>query len=273
VDKEDFPKKKINPKNILDKWIISKINNLIRKATKDLDEYNISSAVLSIENFFIEDLSLWYIRRSRERFHKGADKREKAISTLYYLLLDLLKLIAPIMPFLAEEIYNNLKTDNIPESIHLSDWPEPGKIDNKLEEKMNQVREIVNLALAQRAEAKIKVRQPLARLTIKNKLDKELSGLIRDEVNVKEIIFDNKMKEEIKLDTEITEELEKEGRDREWIRSVNAERKKLGLTPNDIIVVQTTEEVFDSEKVKKEVKAEEIIFKQSGPRILLTKIK
>ncbi len=268
VDKEDFPKKKINSENILNEWIISRIDNLIKKTTKDLDEYNISSAVLAIENFFIEDLSLWYIRRSRKSFHKGADKRKEAISTLYYLLLDLLKILAPIMPFFAEEMYNSLKMNNMPESIHLCDWPKPGEPNDKLEERMNQIREIVALALAQRAEAGIKVRQPLKELRIKNyelRKEEELLDLIKEEVNVKEITFGK----EIKLDTEITKELEKEGEYRELVRNVNKIRKEMGLTPKDLVVIESDFDIINKEGFKKEVGAKEFNFKKeiSGQEI------
>jgi len=258
IDKKDFPKKELKSNNALDQWIVSRLNNVIEKATKSLDSYNIASAVLAIEDFFIQDLSLWYVRRSRKRFKQGAEKKEQAISTLYYVLLNLLKLIAPAMPFFAEEMYNKLKAGNMPESVHLCDWPKSGKIDNKLEEKMVQVRDIVTLVLAERAEAGIKVRQPLARLTIKNKLDKDLLELIKEEVNVKEIDFGKK----IKLDTKITKELKKEGEYREMVRNVNKIRKEMGLTPKDFVVIDSTFDVINTEDFKKEVGAKKFNVKK-----------
>jgi isoleucyl-tRNA synthetase len=258
VDKKDFPKKELKSKNILDKWILSRFNNLIKKVDKNLDSYNPATAVLAIENFFIEDLSLWYVRRSRKRFHQGAELRQEAISTLYYTLLNLSKIIAPVMPFFSEEMYSNLKTSKMPESVHLCDWPKVGEIDNKLEDKMTEVRNIVSLALAKRADKGIKVRQPLAKLTIKNKLDKELLELIKQEVNVKEVVFGK----ELKLDTKITKELEKEGHYREMVRNVNKIRKEMGLTPKDLVVIESSFDIINKEEFKKEVGAKEFNFKK-----------
>jgi isoleucyl-tRNA synthetase len=258
IDKKDFPKKEVSSKNILDKWIISRLNNLIKKVDKNLDSYNPATAVLAIENFFIEDLSLWYVRRSRKRFHQGAELRQEAISTLYYTLLNLSKIIAPVMPFFSEEMYSNLKTSKMPESVHLCDWPKVGEIDNKLEDKMTEVRNIVSLALAKRADKGIKVRQPLAKLTIKNKLDKELLELIKQEVNVKEVVFGK----ELKLDTKITKELEKEGHYREMVRNVNKIRKEMGLTPKDLVVIESSFDIINKEEFKKEVGAKEFNFKK-----------
>jgi isoleucyl-tRNA synthetase len=258
IDKKDFPKREVSSKNILDKWIISRLNNLIKKVDKNLDSYNPATAVLAIENFFIEDLSLWYVRRSRKRFHQGAELRQEAISTLYYTLLNLSKIIAPVMPFFSEEMYSNLKTSKMPESVHLCDWPKVGEIDNKLEDKMTEVRNIVSLALAKRADKGIKVRQPLAKLTIKNKLDKELLELIKQEVNVKEVVFGK----ELKLDTKITKELEKEGHYREMVRNVNKIRKEMGLTPKDLVVIESSFDIINKEEFKKEVGAKEFNFKK-----------
>ncbi len=235
----------LNPKHILDRWIISRLNNLIIKVTDDLDNYNAAGASSSIENFFIEDLSLWYIRRSRRRFQKPKNDEEKidAATTLYFTLFNLAKIIAPIMPFSSEKMYLNLKGEDMLESIHLFDWPtaDNNLIDFKLENDMKQVRQIVNLVLAERTKAGIRVRQPLNKLKIRRE---ELRGrndlikLIKEEVNVKEIIFDSRMKEEIKLDTEITSELKKEGQIREIVRYVQAMRKEAGLKPKNEILIE-----------------------------------
>ncbi len=230
----------IKSKNLLDKWIISRLNNLIEKVTRSLNRYNAVAASLAIEQFFIEDLSLWYIRRSRKRFQrpKSAKEKREAGETLLFLLLNLVKLIAPMMPFLAEEIYLNLKMKNMPESVHLSDWPKTDRqlIDQKLEGKMARTREIVNLALRERAKVRIKVRQPLASLQISNskfQIPKELLELIKEEVNVKKITFGKTLK----LDTKITQKLREEGIIREIIRHIQEMRKKAGLVPKDKIQV------------------------------------
>jgi len=246
VDKKDFPKdSKIKPENILDKWIISKINHLIGVTEFNLEKYDIAKAVLAMEDFFINDLSLWYIRRSRKRFHEAFEKRDEAVTTLYRVLLDIAKIIAPVMPFFAEGMYQQLKTEDMPESVHLCDWPSKGnkgQTDLDLEQRMDEVRNIVNLALAKRAEKEIKVRQPLATLTVKNKNSKikdvsEFLELIKDEVNVKEVVFNDKIKEEIELDTSITEELRSEGIIRDIIRNIQDQRKEQGLKPEDRISV------------------------------------
>ena len=240
----------IKSNNLLDQWIVSKLNNLIQKVTESLDVYSFAKASESIENFFIEDLSLWYIRRSRRRLQRPENEQEKKeiVSTFYYVLLNLSKLIAPIMPFLAEEIYQGLRIKGMPESIHLYDWPEvdKGKINLDLGEKMREVREIVNQALAKRAEEGIKVRQPLSDLQIvSDKLSKEeeLLEIIKKEVNVKSISFGK----EVKLNTEITPELKKEGEIRDFIRTVQRMRKKSGLTPEDIVSIQFIGGSYSSE--------------------------
>ena len=228
-------------KNFLDRWIISRLNSLISQVTDRLDQYDAAAASESIEQFFTEDLSLWYIRRSRRRFHWSENKEGKreANTVLYRVLLDLIKLLSPILPFFGEEMYQNLKIKDMPESIHLCDWPKARKmlIDLELEEKMAKVREIVAQALAERAKAGIKVRQPLLSLQfpISNfQFPKELLDLIKEEINVKEIAFGANLK----LDTEITPELKEEGIIREVIRQIQEMRKEAGLKPEDKISVE-----------------------------------
>ena len=269
IGEEKFLKDKNFPKtnNILDKWIISRLNNLIDKTTKNLDEYNSAAASAAIEEFFIEDLSLWYIRRSRIRFQKPKNEEEKkeAVCTLYYVLLNLIKIIAPIMPFLAEEIYQELKIKNMPESVHLCDWPKVEKklINKQLEEEMVRVREIVNLGLKERALLGFKVRQPLEEIAVGNLADglgEECKDLVKEELNVKSFRYDVVMKEKIRLDTEITPELKKEGETRDSIRNFKDLRKNQGLTNQDTIygVTGPFKPPFDIVEIEKEVGAKEI---------------
>ena len=240
----DLEKKDLT--NVLDRWINSKLNSLIKEVTEKLDKYDIFTAGRKIEEF-ITDLSVWYVRRSRERFKNGD---EKAVRVLRYVLLNLIRLMAPFTPFVAEHIYKEIsslaKVSEDRESVHLCDWSKVNKrlIDKDLEEKMEKVREICSLALQKRAEAGIKVRQPLQQLTINNKqLTKELLDLIKDEVNVKEVKLSARGgsalggKEGVVLDTRITKELEEEGLIREFIRQIQALRKEKGLTPKDKIRV------------------------------------
>ncbi|MDI6591720.1 MAG: isoleucine--tRNA ligase [Patescibacteria group bacterium] len=251
---------KIKYKNILDKWISSKANQLIQKVTEDLEKYEVTLAAREIENFVIEDLSQWYIRRSRRRFQKPENERElkEASATLNYLLLTLSKLTAPFIPFLSEEIYTrtNYSKPDIEYSVHLEDWPKVNKklIDKKLNQKMEKVREMVTLALAERAKAKIKVRQPLSKLKIKVKIEKELLELLKEEVNVKEVVFDPKIKEEVELDTKITPELKEEGIIREVIRQIQEMRKIAGLKPKDKILVRYFGNLTLNEILKKNEK-------------------
>ena len=156
-----------NPKHILDRWVISRLNKLIQAVTENLDKYDITNAARSIENFVIEDFSQWYIRRSRKRFRPESEDFKEVSETLRFTLFTLSKLIAPFAPFLSEEIYQNLQAFD---SVHLENWPmvNKGLINQKLEEKMKKAREIVVLTLAERAKASMKVRQPLKDLRIKN---------------------------------------------------------------------------------------------------------
>jgi len=158
------------------------------------------------------------------------------------------KLIAPIMPFFAEEVYLKLKTKDMPESIHLCDWPKSEKelIDLELEKDMDNIRNVVALALSERSNSGIKIRQPLSSLKInsneaeeKIKNNQSLLELIKDELNVKNIIFDSKIKKQIELDTTITEKLKQEGNLREIVRQIQNLRKKLGFTPKDKIIIYT----------------------------------
>jgi len=214
-------------KNILDGWIVSKLNGLIKEVTAKLDDYDVTGAARAIEDFTVNDLSLWYIRRSRKRF-------QEAQGTLSFALLTLSKLTAPFIPFLSEEIYQCL-TFNVKQSVHLADWPksESRLINKKLEREMEKVREIVASALSERAKSGIKVRQPLQKLEIPEEIDKELLDLIKEEINVKEVILGSALK----LDTNITPELKEEGIVRDIVRQIQEARKQAGLKPQDRVSV------------------------------------
>jgi isoleucyl-tRNA synthetase len=230
-------------KNVLDKWILSRLNSLLESVTKGYEDYRVDLATRPITDF-IDDFSVWYLRRSRERFKEDSADRKDALATLKLVLQILSKIMAPATPFSAEDIFHNVKESNMPESVHLCDWPKQmGKIDENLEKKMDEVRQIVNLALAERIVLGIKIKQPLALLKIKNiksiiKEEKELQKLINDEVNVKEIIFDENIKKEVELDTNLTEELKEEGFLRDVVRQVQAKRKEANLVPQDKIEVE-----------------------------------
>ena len=229
--------------------------------TENLDKYDVTGAARNIENFVVNDLSLWYIRRSRRRFQKPETKEElkEASQTLAHTLLTLSKLVAPFIPFLCEEIFRCLNS-KFKHSVHLESWPKRSKklVDKKLEKKMEKVREIVARALSERAKAKIKVRQPLNELRIKNyelRKEKELLDLIREEVNVKKITFGKTLK----LDTKITLELKEEGMVREVIRHIQEMRKEASFKPKDKILVRYLASP-DLEKIL--IKNEKIILKE-----------
>lgn len=236
--------------NILDKWVLSMLNSLNEEVSKAMDKYDLLKAVRPIEKF-INDLSTWYLRRSRQRFKDNREKKESS-QVLKYVLFNLSKIMAPFTPFFSEQIYQSLRDKKDPESVHLCDYPEINKelIDETLEEDMEKIRVITSLALAERSCAGIKVRQPLQKLKIKNKStnekrlkidelrDKEeLLQLIKDEVNVKEIVFDDKLEKEVEIDTEITPELKEEGIIRDCFRQIQVIRQKSKLFSSDKIII------------------------------------
>ena len=260
-------KGKAGSKNILDKWIISKLNGLMEEVTEKLQNYDVIASARAIEEFVVNDFSQWHIRRSRRRLQRPQNKTElnEAAQTMGFVLLSLSKLTAPFVPFTSEEIYKNVGGSKA--SVHLEDWPKTDKkfVNEELDKKMEKIREIVNLALSARAEAKIKVRQPLRELVIPERIqDKELIELIKEEVNVKEVSFGK----ELKLDTKITAELEEEGIIREVSRLIQRMRKVAGYKPKHKIKVQYSGDeginaIFsrNKEKILKEIKAEEFILR------------
>ena len=231
--------KEFRSNNLLDKWIVSLLEKLNLKVIEKLDEYDVVGAARMFEGF-VDDLSNWYVRRSRKRFQKEISGKEEAAGTLYYVLRKLSGLLAPFTPFLADFIYRELQGQE--ESIHLENYPSPNKklVDGKLEEKMRRLREIVNLGLKERASLGIKVRQPLKEMSVgklADGLDLELLDLAREEINLKGIRYDSSLKDSIKLDEIISVELKEEGIIREIIHGIQMMRKKLGLRPEDEIQV------------------------------------
>ena len=233
-----------NSKNMLDAWILSRLSELAKLVTEGYETYRVDLATRPLVDF-IDDFSVWYLRRSRERFKEdGQDKRD-ALATLRYVLKRISQVIAPAMPFFADYVFQAVREEKEPQSVHLTAWPkfDKKKINVGLEEKMNEVRQVVNSALAERIEKGIKVKQPLASLKVKNekskiKNEKELLDLVKDEVNVKEIIFDKNIFGEVELDMNITEELKEEGVLRDLIRQVREIRKELKLVPHDKVSIQ-----------------------------------
>jgi isoleucyl-tRNA synthetase len=256
---------KAESNNILDKWILAKLDELIDLTTVKMDDYKVLEPTRSIKDF-IGDLSTWYLRRSRDRIKEG-DKGAK--QTLYFVLKTLAKVMAPFAPFSAEDIYLKLRNENNKESVHLENWPEVNKVDSILVNNMEEVRKIVSLGLEARQKAGLKVRQPLASLKLKLeiKLSDEYLELIKDEVNIKEVIFDDKIEGEVLLDVNITPELKIEGDYRELVRAIQDLRKKEELISSDVVVldIETNTEGQDlinkfKEDLVKTINAKEINF-------------
>jgi isoleucyl-tRNA synthetase len=261
----DLPHHEYKSSHVLDKWIMSKLHELIKEVGEKIELYRLAEASRPIVDF-ITELSQWYVRRSRERL-KGTDETDKlqCLSTLREVLLTLCKVMAPFTPFVAEKVYQELKQNHggkkFLESVHLEDWPHYHEHhhDQSILNHMRIVRKIVELGLSIRAEQKIKVRQPLAKLSfavgesfasIGNDLNqnKEFHGIIAEELNVKEVEYAEAVEQSsyihkedneamVWLDIELTEELKKEGVVRDVIRTINQMRKDQSLTIEDRVEV------------------------------------
>jgi isoleucyl-tRNA synthetase len=234
--------------HVLDRWITSRLNQLIGEVTAGYESYELDKATRPIADF-IDDVSVWYLRRSRERL-KGDDAADKALAlgTLRYVLRELAKVMAPAMPFYAEYLYRAVRAESEAESVHLTKWPESGEVDIAQLEMMNKTRMTVTIGLEARtrAGAGVKVRQPLQKLTINGDravLSEEHIELIKDELNIKDVAFDRTIGEDVKLDTALTPELLAEGAVREVMRAVQDMRKQAELTPSDVIslVIKTND--------------------------------
>lgn len=263
-NKEESYEEKNTSNNVLDKWILSKLSNLIENTTNSLDAYSLLNPTRDIRSF-IDDLSTWYLRRSRERIRI---EDSEALQTMYLILKNLSKLMAPFAPFIAEELWLDLKNSNDVESVHLSLWPKKINIPESkmLLESMETVRNLCTQGHAMRKIANIPVRQPLLSFTIDKEIDIELQNLISEELNVRNIVSSNK----IDLNTEITEELKDEGNFREFVRYLQDSRKTQGLTPGQIVSIKINTNhdglIFVNrwgEKIKQEVSIAEIINDES----------
>jgi isoleucyl-tRNA synthetase len=219
---------------IEEKWIESKFNNLVKGVISSYNSYKFHEAVQKLENFVINDLSRTYIQIIRER-------SEEVFDTLAYIREGIIKLYAPVMPLLAESIWQEWKKKKIvkEESVHLSEWPkvDAKKINKKLEEEFEIVMKIIELGLAKRDEAKIGLRWPLAKAKISADfaLNAELEGIIARQLNVKKVEMKKGKELKVELDTKMTPELEAEGYSRELARKVQAERKNASLKKGDLI--------------------------------------
>ncbi len=225
--------------NVLDRWILSRLSETVQAVTTSFDRYEVPQGTRPMRDF-IDDLSTWYVRRSRDRV-KGSDEEDKrrALQTLRRVLNTFSKVIAPVMPFIAEEVFQATKGESEPESVHLCEWPEMSIVstyeNGALFADMQLVRDLASEGLMLRQKAGIKVRQPLNSFSaniIPNMPD--LIQVLKDELNVKEIL---EREGESTIDTELTPELIKEGDVRDFLRALADARKTAGLAPRDRVVL------------------------------------
>ena len=268
---KDNPLYEFKSQNILDKWVNSRLNQLIKETNDALERYDPITACNSILHF-VDELSTWYVRRSRDRF-KSDNENEKleAVSTLGHVLYNLSKVIAPIMPFISEDIYQTFaKLTNI-ESVHLDNWPtfDETQINLELETNMNLARDIVSKALDQREQSQIPIRQVLSKLTINGiEFVEGIKQIIAQEVNVKEVQCIKADEISVGLNIELTPELIEEGMSRDLIRKLNNARKKQSLTIENkiILTIETNDEEIKNmvekfqDEIKKSIQANEIKF-------------
>ncbi len=244
----------------LDKWLLSKIEGLTQTVTTSMDNYDVVSASRPLMAF-AKEFSTWYLRLSRDRLRTSKDSQ--AVFT--YALRRYCLLMAPFTPFMAERIYQNLP--GALDSVHLELWPEinPTYVDTKLESSMEIVMQIVEQGHAARKLAGIRLRQPLVGLTTPGVISPDLQEIIKGELNVKSILTG-----QFSLDTNLTPELIDEGTARDLMRDIQGERKKLGLSPSDVVTVELSfwPKSWEDE-IKKKVGAKEI---KIGPALSVVKI-
>jgi isoleucyl-tRNA synthetase len=231
--------------NLLDQWILARLDELVAEATAAFESYRLDAAVRPVGEF-IDDLSTWYLRRSRNRFKVEGEDKQQALRTLRQVLYTLSCVMAPATPFFAEFLYRAVRQAEDPESVHLASWPAPparkasflsflfkptsAPKENPLIADMARTRELASAALQARERAGIRIRQPLGVLKVRTALPPELQMIVADEVNVKEIVVDTALEGEAWLDTALTPELEEEGKVRDWVRAIQEWRKEKGFT-------------------------------------------
>lgn len=262
--------------NMLDQWILARLHEMNTTITKGMEQYELDRATRPISGF-IDDLSTWYVRRSRDRY-KGDDQNDKALAlgTTKYVLIETAKLIAPFMPFYADYLYKSLEDNK--ESVHLESWPKGKKVDKKILEEMKDIREIVSLGLEQRDVIGVKVRQPLQTISFEEKdfTDKEAAhAIIMDEINVKGVLHTISHAGTVVLNETLTPELIQEGNYRDLLRHVQALRKKEKLQPSDMVLLKVGtdkagKELIDEfeNELKKIAGLKDIVFEDGGGETL-----
>lgn len=259
--------------DVLDRWIVSRVRELVSQSTKGYETYTLDEATRGIADI-IDDISVWYTRRSRERLKgdKGEVLQQEAYETLTYVLLTLAKVMAPVMPFISERIYQSVGGEK--ESVHLEKWPEVQDFDESILSDMKNVREAVSLGLMKRTETKINVKQPLLSATFKKVIPAIYFELIKDELNIKEVIIDEDQTDVVVLDITITEALQKEGDERILQRAMQELRKEKGLTVNDLANIEFSGTLADDAvlRLKKTVRVSDLFLnsERKGKKIELS---
>ncbi len=263
----------------IDNWILIRLSEIIKNTTYNIENYRLDNAARQFEKF-VDDLSTWWLRRSRERLKGTNGEKDKKLSqfTLVKVLNEFSKVIAPFMPFISERIYqsvnkntsNNQSSLNAAawqrkESVHLESWPkEIVNIDEKILKEMEEVREMVTSLLMIRQKNNIPVRQPLAKAFINKNINEKYFEILKEEINVKDInIVD--AGEENNLDLNLTEELKREGEQRELSRKIKDKRKELNFVSSDnikLFISENKKDLIDNE-YKKEMKISEVIFEKA----------
>lgn len=241
--------------NILDRWIIARLNETIKEVGEGLESYLIDKGARPLFDF-VDDLSTWYVRRSRDRFKGEGEDKAQALSTTRFVLREFAKVSAPFIPFVSEEVYQVVKEENDPESVHLCDWPKDSSFDELLLKSMKLTRYLASQGLLLRQKAGTKVRQPLADIkldwiSITNAKKQFVPGdgfyeLLIEELNVKKIIYIDQSQKVLPenhvsidnnffLNANITPELKREGQYRELLRAIQDLRKKKDLSPKQTI--------------------------------------
>ncbi len=223
---------------VLDVWIIERLKKLVDEITTGYEHYELDKANRPIAEF-IDDVSVWYVRRSRDRLKgEDAEDKHKALATLRYVLKTTSLVLAPAMPFYAEYLFQEVKEAEDAESVHLSSWPKRVPYSTEVLESMNTVRDVVSAALEQRTKAGLKVRQPLLDVQVNKYIPETHVYLVQDEVNVKQVVYAPDNVEIAILNTTLTDELIVEGCAREFVRTVQQVRKEMSLQPSDKVVLQ-----------------------------------
>ena len=251
--------------NVMDKWLLSKVENLIAQVTEYMDAYDVVRASRALMEF-VDELSTWYLRLSRDRF-RSTDNQQ--VSQVFgYTLYTLAQLIAPFAPFFAELVHQALVDQNT--SIHHTDWPvaDESKLHPELETKMAEVKKAVEKTHAARKEAELKLRQPLAKLTITSPVESPKDNLltvIAQETNVKQVDWQTGEELQVELDTKLTPALQAEGQAREIVRNIMNLRKKSGCQVSDLVKValpawpsEFTSYIKDKALISELVQGEEI---------------